>query len=83
MLQVGFEEGLQTGDGGVLILALCGDGDRVALLHAQAHELHKLTGLDGDSVFGDGAKGGVLLCLLGQKTGGTGVDAQGGMYIFR
>ena len=50
----------------------------VALLDAQAHQLHQLGGFYGAPVLGDG-HGGVAVSLggFGQQAGGAGVDAQG------
>ena len=77
-LKIILKELLQSGGVGLLVPALNGDGDGLALLDPQAHQGHQFGAHAGFAVgLGDG-NGAVLgLDRLDQQPGGTGVDAYG------
>lgn len=76
-LQVLFQELLHGSGSLFLPLPFHRDGDLVALLDGQPHQLHQLRGLHRLALLGNGDDGGLkALGHLGQLSGGAGVDAQ-------
>lgn len=81
VLQIFLEELLNFSDSGILVGTLGLDGDGIALLNGQAHQLHQLGSLGFLVTLNDHNSGvGKTLCQLRQHAGGTGMDAQGIIY---